>query len=135
MRASGRLLAVVLSGLIAAQCASAGVRPLQTAAPADRSRAMLSAAEKIPTGSRVNIALANGKRFKAVLLALDQGGLVVQQRTRLPEAPLRLDPAEVVYFELDVPRAVSGKMIAIGVGIGSGVTLAILALLAAAISD
>jgi hypothetical protein len=96
---------------------------------------MLSAAEKIPTGSRVSLALADGKRFKAVLLAIDQGGLVVQQRTRLPEAPLRLDPAEVVYLELDVPRAGSGKMIAIGVGIGSGVTLAFLALLAAAISD
>jgi hypothetical protein len=96
---------------------------------------MLAAAGKIPPGSRVSLALADGRRFKGVLLAVEERTVVVQQRTRLPEPPLRLDPAEVMYLELDVPRAVSGKMIAIGVAIGSGVTLAILAFLAAAISD
>lgn len=132
MCAYKKLLAVALSTMLSAQCASAGSMPVQTLPAAERAPAMLAAAEKIPIGSRVSLGLADGRRFKGVLLAVDEAHVVVQQRTRLPEPPLRLDPQSVVYLELDAPRAGLGKMIAIGAAIGAGVTLAFLAMLAAA---
>lgn len=132
MCAYEKLLAVALSTMLTAQCASVGSMPVQTLPAAERGPAMLAAAAKIPVGSRVSLGLADGRRFKGVLLAVDEGDLVVQQRTRLPEPPLRLDPQSVMYLELDAPRAGLGKMVAIGAAIGAGVTLAFLAMLAAA---
>jgi len=138
MGARGKLLVVVLGTLMTAQCAAVRTGAVQAAPPgwaAENGRAMLEAARKIPAGSRVSLALTDGRRFKAVLLAVEDRTLVVQQRTRLPEPPLRVDPGEIAYLELDAKHAGFGKMIAIGAAIGTGVTLAFLAVLAATLSD
>ncbi|MGE5815219.1 MAG: hypothetical protein ACM36C_12080 [Acidobacteriota bacterium] len=135
MLATRKPIALFLATLFTAQCASTTAGPVQTAASSDAARAMLAAAGKIPAGSRVTMELMDGKRFKAVLLAVQDGQVVVQKRTRLPEPALRLDPAQVAYLELDGPREGMGKMLAIGAAIGTGVTLAFLAILAAALGD
>jgi hypothetical protein len=109
---------------------------LSQAPASERATAMRAVAAKIPPGSRVSLALADGRRLKAVLLAVDgDDTLIVQRRTRLPEPPLRVHASDVTSLELDVPHTSVGKMIAIGAGIGAGVTLAFLAMLAAALDD
>lgn len=135
MLAARKTIALFLATLFTAQCASTTARPVQTAASPDAARAMLAAAGKIPAGSRVTMELMDGKRFKAVLLTVQDGQVIVQKRTRLPEPALRLDPAQVAYLELDGPREGMGKMLAIGAAIGTGVTFAFLAILAAALGD
>lgn len=108
---------------------------MAVASPAEIGRAMLAAAEKVPPGSRVRVELNDGERFKAVMLAVEGGQIILQKRTRLPEPPLRLDPSQLSYMELEGPRDGWSKMIAIGAAIGTGATLAFLAILAASLGD
>lgn len=129
-----KILSLLLVAAFTTQCA-AKARPAQTVSSPDAARAMLTAAEKIPAGARVSVELMDGRRFKAVILAVEGDAVVVQQRTRLPEPPLRLDPGQIAYLELDSSREGLGKMLAIGAAIGTGVTLAFLAILAAALGD
>ena len=130
-----KMTALFVITLFTAQCASVGARSTPSAPAPQAARAMLAAAERIPAGSRISMQVSSGSRFKAVLLAVDGGHVIVQKRTRLPEPALRVDPATIVYLELDSSREGLGKMLAIGAGIGSGVTLAFLAILAAALGD
>ena len=135
MRKIAKIIALVLTTVLAAQCASARAGSLQTTAWPEGTRAVLAAAARIPAGSRITMQLMDGSRFKAVLLAVDDGKVIVQKRTRLPEPALRLDAASVAYLELDSPREGIGKVLAIGAAIGTGITLAFLAILAAALGD
>jgi len=133
------LLAILLSAALTAQCA--GVRAMQSgpaAGPqpdAAGSAAMLAAAARMPAGSRVKVTLEDGARLSAVLLGVEGQTVVVRERTRLPEPPIRLDAGRIAWIELDKGRMSAGKMIAIGAAVGAGATLAFLAMLAAAMAD
>jgi hypothetical protein len=135
MRVPRKLAIVLLAATLTTDCASVPARSSLASPSPDAGRAMLAAAEKIPAGSRITMELMDGTRFKAVLLAVEEGHVMVQKRTRLPEPALRLDPAQVAYLELDGPHEGMGKMLAIGAAIGTGVTLAFLAILAAALAE
>lgn len=135
MRAIRKLTVVVSIAVLTAQCAAAAGGRMATASPAETGRAMLAAAEKVPAGSRVRVELNDGNRFKAVMLAVEGEQIILQKRTRLPEPPLRLDPSQISYMELEGPRDGWSKMVAIGAAIGTGVTLAFLAILAASLGD
>jgi hypothetical protein len=130
-----KVVTLVACATLVAQCAAVRA-PLPQVAPSDaNTSAMLAVAQRMPAGSRVQLTLDDGRRLRGTLLAVEGDDLVVRERTRLPEAALRIDVAHVVSIELDELRTGIGKMIAIGAAIGAGVTLAFLAILAAAISD
>ena len=135
MKSTSRFLAFVLCAAMTAQCGGVHAGLPRAAPSAANTSAILAAAERMPAGSRVNLTLDDGRRLKAVLLAVEGRELLVRERTRLPEPPLRVDAGRVVFLELDSPRTGVGKMIAIGAAIGAGVTLAFLAILAASLSD
>jgi hypothetical protein len=135
MSSARKLVALLCSVVLTAQCAAATRTAVRNSQSPDAARAMLAAAERIPAGSRVTMELMDGTRFKGVVLAVDDGRVIVQKRTRIPEPALRLEPIEIAYLELDVPREGVGKMLAIGAAIGTGVTLAFLAILAASLGD
>lgn len=134
-----RVTAFVLCVALQAQCA--GIRaaqsgPARQPAPRDPSAtAMLAAAQHIPIGSRVKITLTDGHALKAVLLAVEGEEIVVRERTRIPEPPVRVAADRIAAIELDSPHIGVGKMVAIGAAIGTGVTLAFLAILAASLDD
>ncbi len=133
------VVALVLCASLSAHCsgirAAQGGAPLQTQ-PADRSAtSVLATAERIPVGSRVKLTLDDGRRFNAVLLGVEGTDVLVRERTRIPEAPLRLPANRIAWLELDTARTGVGKMIAIGAAIGTGVTLGFLAILAATLDD
>lgn len=133
------VVALVLCASLSAHCsgirAAQGGAPLRTQ-PADRSAtSVLATAERIPVGSRVKMTLNDGRRFTAVLLGVEGTDVLVRERTRIPEAPLRLPANRIAWLELDTARTGVGKMIAIGAAIGAGVTLGFLAILAASLDD
>lgn len=133
------LVALVLCAALETQCA--GVRAVQggpalQTSPSDHAAAgTLATAERIPVGSRVKMTLDDGRRLKAVLLGIEGEEVIVRERTRIPEPPLRLAAGRIAWLELDTPQTSVGKIIAIGAAIGTGVTLAFLAILAASLDD
>lgn len=135
---SRSLVALVVSAALSAQCA--GVRavqrqPVPHTGPATSETGVLAAAERIPVGSRVKLTLNDGRRMTAVLLGVEGNDVVVRERTRIPEPPVRVAASQIGWIELDSPKMSIGKVIAIGAAIGAGVTLAFLAILAASIDD
>jgi hypothetical protein len=64
----------------------------------------------------------------------DSDPIVVQRRTRLPEAPLTIPIADIVSLELESNGSV-GRTIGIGIAAGAGATLGVLLLLAAIFAD
>ncbi len=135
---SRSLVALIVCAALTTQCA--GVRaaqrqPAPQTAPGTSATGVLAAAERIPVGSRVRVTLDGGRRMTAVLLGVDGDEVVVRERTRIPEPPLRLAADRISWIEVDAGRMGFGKMIAIGAAIGAGVTLALLAVLAASIDD
>jgi hypothetical protein len=78
-------------------------------------------AEKLPIGSVVTIGTSDGDHFSASLLIVDDTGITVKPKTRVPE------PVRHVTFDrleqLELERENSGpanRAGAIGVGIGAG---------------
>ena len=90
---------------------------------------------QLPIGSRVKITNSDGKVVRATLMSHDKDPIVVQRRTRIPEAPVEIRVADIVAMELDVPSGNVGRNIAIGAAAAAGATLTVLLVLAAIFSD
>ena len=136
-----RLLSVVLAVLIALPgCASVSSqqrRDIQPAAkrPVVDPMLMSDYIRQLPIGSRVRVTRTDGKSMRATLIKHDTDPIVVQRRTRLPEAPIDIPVGEILAVELDTPNGGIGRQVAIGAAAAAGVTLGVLILLAAVISD
>jgi hypothetical protein len=91
--------------------------------------------ERIPPGSRVRVTLMDGKRIRGTFMLLEGGELVVRERTRLPEPPLRLALNQVADVELDRNGGGVGKAIAIGAGAGAAAALGVFLVILAAVAD
>jgi hypothetical protein len=86
---------------------------------------------KLPIGSTVRVRTSDGKRTTAVLAIVDDTGITLEQKTRIPEAPRRVPYDQLDQVELKQNGSSVGKAVAIGVAVGVGTFLGILALLAA----
>jgi hypothetical protein len=89
---------------------------------------------QLPVGSRIKVTRKNGDVLHGTLMKRDADPIVVQRRTRLPEAPLTIPVADIVLLELQSDGSV-GRTIGIGVAAGAGAALGVLLLLAAIFAD
>ncbi len=132
-----KTIALMLCAALSAQCA--GVRAMQggpfvqevTRVDPALVRAM---AERIPAGARVRLTLTDGRQMKAVIVGVDEQDIVVRERTRIPEPPIRIPSDRITSIELERGMGF-GKALAIGVAIGVGLTFSVLAILFATLED
>ena len=90
-----------------------------------------SYAVKLPIGSTVNVRTADGKRQTAVLAIVDQEGVTLESRTRIPEPARRIRCQDIEQLTLKNNGGGVAKAVAIGAGIGAGTFMGLLAILAA----
>lgn len=132
-----KTVAVMLCAALSAQCA--GVRAMQGGPRVQEvtrvdPALVRSTAERIPAGARVRVTLTDGRQMKAVIVGVDAQDVVVQERTRIPEPPVRIPAERITSIELDQGMGF-GKALAIGVAIGVGLTFSVLAILFATLDD
>jgi hypothetical protein len=60
--------------------------------------------KSLPVGSHVKVALRDGERIDAVLVAADDSGVLLQPRTRIPEPERHVDISEIATIEPHLAR-------------------------------
>ena len=91
---------------------------------------------RLPVGSRVRLSRLKGDEVRGTLMKNDGDPLVIQRRTRVPEAPIAVPLQDVVAVELDVPASGNpARAIAIGAGVAAGATFGVLLVLFALLAD
>jgi hypothetical protein len=136
-----RLVALLLCGsLLGSGCASMnasrGPRPM-THSPAQARvdpALMAEYVRQLPVGSKVRVSLAQGTTVHGILMQHDRDPIVVQRRTRIPEAPMEIPLKDVLAMELETGGS-SARNVAIGAATAVGATFGVLLLLAAIFSD
>jgi hypothetical protein len=113
------------------------VRPLHAAQPSADApdRVMRKYIEQIDVGSRVTVTLNTGDRLRGVLMLVEDDVLVLRERKRRPEPPIRVALDQVADVEVERKGGGIGRAIAIGAAVGAGAALGVIAFLAAMISD
>ena len=86
---------------------------------------------QLPLGSRVRVSLADGRVIHGTLMKADADPIVVQRRTRIPEAPLHIAIKDVQALELESKTGGPGRAIAMGAAAGVASALGVLLILAA----
>ena len=140
------IAAILCFSLMCSGCASAaGGRFASAPAPAPPPAAsssqhadpalLASYVQQLPIGSRVRVGLTDGTRVKGTLMKAGDRELVVQPRTRIPEAPIQIAMDRVLAVELETNGTNVGKTIGIGFAAGAGGVLAVFLILAAVFSD
>jgi hypothetical protein len=139
---------VVMAAMICSNCAARGPafrvdRPvaMHTGSPAasltgNRAAALWQDpdiwrryAERLPIGATVRIGTTDGERLTAVLMTVDDAGITVKPKTRIP-VPARQVPFDrLVQLELAREGTNIAKAAAIGGGVGAGVFLGLMVLL------
>lgn len=135
-----RSVALLLcAALTAPACATA--RATSTRFPQSRNSAaqtdpalMAEYVRQLPIGSRVRVDLADGTRIHATLMKATPESIVVQKRTRLPEAPIEIAIRDLRAVELETSGS-TARTVGIAVAAGVAATFGVLLLLAAIFSD
>lgn len=93
-------------------------------------------AEKVEPGTELDVRLNDGTRFRAALVAAQDGGLVLQPKTRRP-VPVQLVPyTAVVSLERRGGGGIgTAKAAAIGIATGAGAFFAMLFIAIAIAAD
>jgi len=130
-----RLLTVLLIvALLTPGCASARMSDTRFPQPSTASlpdRALLTAyLDRLQPGSKVRARLAGGETVRGTLMQATNQGIVVQRRTRLPEAPVTIPLDRIQAVEIETSSS-TGRAVAIGAAAGAGAALGVLLLLAA----
>jgi hypothetical protein len=100
-------------------------------APVDRTPEYWYAyASKLPIGAIVRVRTVDGRRQTAVLALVEQDGITLEPRTRIPEPALRIDYRDIQQLELKQNGTSIAKAAAVGAGIGAGFFLVLLGILA-----
>ena len=111
LAASGALAALVSTAALDAQTAT----PERAAA-----RAM---AQQIPVGATVKVTTRDGRRFKAVLFAVNDDGVIVKPATRLPVASEQIPFDRLDTIQREEGRLRIGRYVGTGAAIAGGVML------------
>jgi hypothetical protein len=77
--------------------------------------------EKLPIGSVLKIRTTSGERLTAILFVVDDTGIIVKPKTRIPEPARRVPYVLIDNLQLDNSKSSFGKAAAIGAGVGAGV--------------
>ena len=77
----------------------------------------------------------DGKRLTVVLAIVDDTGITVEPKTRVPEEPRHIPFAALQQVELAQSGASTGKAVAIGVGVGVASFFGIMLVMLAALGD
>ena len=93
--------------------ATAARAPLSSQSTVDP-RVMADYVRQLKVGSRVHLARTNGDEIRGILMKNDADPLVVQRRTRIPEAPIEVPLREVLSVELEVKNGNPARTAAIG---------------------
>jgi hypothetical protein len=91
--------------------------------------------EKLPIGSTIRIRTTDGARMTAVLAIVDDTGITLEPKTRVPEPPRHIPFERIEQLELKENGVGVGKAIAIGVGAGAATFFGILLVMVAAYAD
>jgi hypothetical protein len=131
------LLAVLLCGVLASQGCAAAVQGGAGRAPLavpDRS-VLADYVQRLPPGAAVRVERVSGGPLRGTLLKATPDSIVVQPRTRLPEAPVEIPLDGVLAVTPDADRGGLGTAIAAGAAAGAGAALAVFFILVAIFSD
>jgi hypothetical protein len=89
-------------------------------------------AGKLPIGSTVNVRTTDGKRMTAVLAIVDDSGITLEPKTRIPERPMHVPYENLDQMSLKENGGSVAKAVGIGLAVGAGSFLGLLAIVAAA---
>jgi hypothetical protein len=90
---------------------------------------------QLAVGSKVRLVQKDGDVIRAILMKNDADPIVIQRRTRIPEAPVEIAIRDIAAVELETNSGSTGRSIAIGAAAAVGATLGVLMLLAAIFAD
>jgi len=89
---------------------------------------------RLPIGATVTVRTVDGRRMTAVLAIVDDTGITVHEKTRVPVPPRHIPFADLSQVELKQNQNVA-KAVAIGVATGAATFFGILLIVAATIGD
>jgi hypothetical protein len=92
-------------------------------------------ATKLPIGAVVRVRTTDGTRHTGILVRVDEEGIIVEPKTRVPEPPLRVVFQELQQLELKQNGSSLAKAVAIGAAVGAGTFFGVLLLLVATAWD
>ncbi len=124
------VLLVLIAALVGSGCAQRRTMPATFSIAHAQARAIQDAAdprdledrrkyiEQLPAGTTVQIALADGTQLKATLMGVEHDTVIVQPRTRLPEAYRRIPLQAIVSLTPESGHPDMARAMAIGAGAG-----------------
>ena len=89
-------------------------------------------ASKLPIGSTVRVRTTDGQRITAVLAIVDDSGITLESKTRIPERPRHVPYEKLDQIVLKENGNSIGKAVGIGMAVGVGSFLGLVAILASA---
>jgi hypothetical protein len=110
-------------------------RVLQSEPAATNQKLLADYVRKLPAGTRVRVHLSDGRRQRGTLMDATPEQIVIQPRTRIPEAAMQIPLDRVIAVDVETGNGNIGKAIGIGIAAGAGAIFGVLMLLAAIYSD
>ncbi len=122
-----RMIALFAAGVLMVSSVSAGAQTTRDY--------WMEYTSKLPIGSTVRVRTTDGKRMSGVLAIVNDTGITVQAKTRVPEPPRHIAYGQLEQVELKSGGSSVGKAVAIGAAVGVGSFLGMLAIVAGLWSD
>lgn len=129
------LICIVLFAPACATARPSSSRVVQQPSVSGPERELLTTyLKRLPIGSRVRASLIGGTTVRGTLMNAADEGIVVQQRTRIPEPPVDIPIEQISAVEIENPAG-TGRAIGIGVASGAGAALGVFLILVALLAD
>lgn len=122
-----RMIVLIVAGVLIVSAVSAGAQTTPNY--------WMDYTSKLPIGSTVRVRTTDGQRITGVLTIVNDTGITVQAKTRVPEPPRHVPFEQLAQVELKTGGSSVGKAVGIGVAVGVGSFLGMLAILAGLWSD
>ena len=121
------IVTLLMSGVAAAQI---------SADPSGRSHDYwMKYTERLPIGSTVRVRTTDGRRMTAVLAIVDDNGITLELKTRVPEPPRHVPFSDLQQVELKQNGSSLGKAVAIGAAVGAASFFGVMLIVFAALGD
>jgi hypothetical protein len=127
-----RILSFIVIAALLGSSVAANAQSLRGASAAESLTYWQTYTGKLPIGSTVRVRTTNGKRTTGVLAIVDNTGITIAPKTRLPESPRHISFDQLEQVEIKESGMGAGKAAAIGVAAGAATFLIIIAVLTAA---
>jgi len=139
-----RIISSIIAGVLIASSVSINAQSLTGAAQGSSSAVdssgrfarsnqyWIAYAGKLPIGSTVRVRTTDGKRMTAVLAIVDDSGITLEPKTRIPERPMHVPYEKLDQLSVKENGNNVGKAVGIGMAVGVGAFLGLLAILASA---